>query len=213
MQVCSLALANEGQVIATRINVETNRSMELINILIEEIFQEVKIPINNMSAVAISGGPGSYTGLRVGASCAKGLCYALGIPLIHISGLDGMIEGIQQRYAKKNKCLVPLIDARREEVFATVVLEGNIILNAAHYTVDEAFLHKFEAINDVLFFGTGSSKSLLQQKFPDNIFSDFIPNAEDLIIISYNKFIAQEFEDIAYYEPQYLKEVYFTKNN
>lgn len=213
MQVCSIALAQDGCVIAERTNTEANRSMELINPFIEEIFQSSGKSFKELDAVAISGGPGSYTGLRVGASCAKGLCYALEIPLIHVSGLDGMIQGVRQRYAKTAKCIVPLIDARREEVFAKAVSMQDTILEAAHYTVNEEFVRKFVALDDVLFFGTGSTKTMLLEKFPNQIFAGFIPNASDIAILSEQKFGEQQYEDLAYYEPQYLKEVYFTKNN
>ena len=114
---CSVALASDGKVVASRsINSGYSHS-EKINVFIEEVIAQAGVTLKDLQAVAVSSGPGSYTGLRIGISTAKGLCYALDIPLIAINTLDAMAQGFN---ARKDELIVPMIDARRMEVYSAV---------------------------------------------------------------------------------------------
>jgi tRNA threonylcarbamoyladenosine biosynthesis protein TsaB len=211
-QVCSVALAIDGVVVAHKFTNDQKKSQEVINELIAQMFDEHSFSINQLSAVAISGGPGSYTGLRVGASCAKGICYALDIPLIHIDSVFSMIEGIKKRYNElEYDIYFPMIDARRMEVFCRAEdKKGNCILETNHQFIDEKFLEEVIGNKKTLFFGNGAFK--IKSILPNckTIFEDFIPSAEDIAKISYQKFLSASFESIAYYEPRYLKEVFIS---
>ena len=114
---CSVALASDGKVVASRsINSGYSHS-EKINVFIQEVIAQAGVTLKDLQAVAVSSGPGSYTGLRIGISTAKGLCYALDIPLIAINTLDAMAQGFN---ARKDELIVPMIDARRMEVYSAV---------------------------------------------------------------------------------------------
>ncbi|MBK6338086.1 MAG: tRNA (adenosine(37)-N6)-threonylcarbamoyltransferase complex dimerization subunit type 1 TsaB [Bacteroidetes bacterium] len=211
-QVCSVALASDGVVIGHKFTNDQKKSQEVINDLIAQIFEELSFSINQLSAVAISGGPGSYTGLRVGASCAKGICYALDIPLIHIDSMSSMIEGIKKRYNQLDyDIFFPMIDARRMEVFCRAEDKaGNCILETNHQFLDQQFLESIIENRNALFFGNGASK--VKSILPNykTLIEDFMPSAEDIAQISYQKFLSASFESIAYYEPRYLKEVFIS---
>lgn len=211
-QVCSVALANNGEVISHKTEHDQKKSLEVINDLIEQMFSEVEFSFKDLKAVGISGGPGSYTGLRVGASCAKGICYALDIPLIQIDSLTSMIEGVKERYKKdKYEIYFPMIDARRMEVFCRAEdLNGSCILETNHQFLEHILLADFFSGKKVLFFGNGAFK--VKNIIPniETIFDEFIPSAIDLAQLAHQKFKDSSFQSTAYYEPKYLKEVFIS---
>ena len=178
---------------------------EMLTVLIKSMLEEKKVSINDLDAIAVSKGPGSYTGLRIGVSTAKGLCYGLNIPLISISTLHAMAyQGIN---LVKSKYYCPMIDARRLEVYAAVFdSKANLVRDIQADIVDEVtyslFLHK-----KVVFFGDGALKCKQAINNPNAHFiKDVYPSANDLGLLGMKKFINKDFEDVAYFEPYYLKD-------
>src|SRR5690554_2616449 len=206
---CSVSLSKQGEIISLKEQAEQNFThSEKLHLFIDEILKEVSVSYKQLSAVALSKGPGSYTGLRIGTSTAKGLCFALDIPLIAIDSLTILAQQVQL----KNGLIIPMIDARRMEVYTAVFDENhNKKSEIQALVIDE---NSFSDISEkVYFIGDGASKCksiLTQENF---IFLDDIiyPSAQEMAILSFKKFQAKEFEDIAYFEPFYLKEFFTGK--
>lgn len=209
--VCSVALSLEGKVVALKETSEENSHSSLLTVFIQELFKEVNIDASHLKAVSVSGGPGSYTGLRIGSSTAKGLCYALNIPLISIPTLKAMAKG----FLLKNKpegddlLLCPTLDAKRMEIYyALYDLYLKEIKPAAVGVLTSEFLDNYRK-KVIHLFGTGAEKCK-QIPFANNIkVTDGGYNSAIFHVpVAYEKFIAKNFENIAYYEPFYLKEFY-----
>ncbi|MGZ3840018.1 MAG: tRNA (adenosine(37)-N6)-threonylcarbamoyltransferase complex dimerization subunit type 1 TsaB [Flavisolibacter sp.] len=171
---------------------------------LQELVQQAGISLQELDAIAISAGPGSYTGLRVGMSAAKGLCYALGIPLLLVSTLKMMAVGAGDR---GETLLCPMIDARRMEVF-TAIYDRNLseILSPVNLILDE---HSFSEVLDrhsVIFFGNGSAKF---QNISQNVNARFLEveaSAKHMSVLSFNQFSQKNYADLAYAEPFYGKD-------
>ena len=209
---CSVALVSAGEVIALRELNQRNVHAEVITIYTDELFKETGKHYNELTAIAVSSGPGSYTGLRIGVSTAKGLCFSLDKPLIAVETLTSMAHGLIERGAvaiNKNTLLCPMIDARRMEVYTAVFdSTGKQVKPTAAEIIDEHSFTGLLAEKKVIFFGDGAEKckaALGHQ--PNAIFvSDFINSAKDMLVPVLAKLSAQQFEDIAYFEPYYLKD-------
>lgn len=206
---CSVALAKEGNTIFIKEIAEQNFShSEKLHLFIDEVLKQAGISYKELSAIALSKGPGSYTGLRIGASTAKGLCFALDIPLIALDSLQ--ILALQVTH--KDGLIISMIDARRMEVYtATFDSNHNKISDTQALIIDE---NSFSQITQKTYFigdGAEKCKPLLQRE--NLIFLDQIiyPSAQEMSLLSYEKFVAQEFENIAYFEPFYLKEFFTGK--
>ncbi len=206
---CSVALAKEGNTIFIKEIAEQNFShSEKLHLFIDEVLKQAGISYKELSAIALSKGPGSYTGLRIGASTAKGLCFALDIPLIALDSLQ--ILALQVTH--KDGLIIPMIDARRMEVYtATFDSNHNKISDTQALIIDE---NSFSQITQKTYFigdGAEKCKPFLQRE--NLIFLDQIiyPSAQEMSLLSYEKFVAQEFENIAYFEPFYLKEFFTGK--
>ena len=206
---CSVALSKNGDTIACKEIAEQGYShAEKLHVFIEELLKETELNFHDLNAVAVSKGPGSYTGLRIGVSAAKGLCYALNIPLISIDTLSILAHQIQI----KDGLIVPMIDARRMEVYSAVFDSKNIKIREvqAEILTHESFLNYAEIIN---FVGdcNEKAKTVLQQ--PNFLFHDncMYPSANEMSQLSYEKFQGKDFEDVAYFEPFYLKDFMMTK--
>jgi tRNA threonylcarbamoyladenosine biosynthesis protein TsaB len=161
-----------------------------------------------LSAIAVSSGPGSYTGLRIGTSFAKGMCFSLDIPLIAIDTLIGMASGINP-YNASNALLCPMIDARRMEVYCLVVDPAmNIVMQTEAVVINEDSFRDLLEKNEILFFGNGASKceSLLGSNKNAKFIDSFKISAADIGQLATKKFEKKEFVDVAYFEPHYLKE-------
>lgn len=170
--------------------------------------------MDDLAAVAVSMGPGSYTGLRIGVSTAKGLCYALDIPLIAINTLEAMANGFKASHPGDSAFFCPMIDARRMEVYTAVYnhqLE-EILPVAARIIDAESFAGLLEN-QEIIFFGDGAMKcSDVLAGNPNARFSpDFLNSAKDFTILAYKKFSEAKFEDVAYFEPFYLKDFLVTQ--
>ena len=210
---CSVALADGGKLIALKEEVSEKYShSEKLNYFIKTLFAKHKYDIKDIDAIAISKGPGSYTGLRIGVSTAKGLCYALDIPLIAISTLRAVAYGISQKQVAELYC--PMIDARRMEVYnAFYDVANNEIRPVQAEVINENSFQK-ELKSKVLFFGDGAQKCKEFIKHPNARFIDGIyPSSQYMISIATSKFEDKIFEDIAYFEPYYLKDFVITKKS
>lgn len=205
-KVCSVALSGNGELTQIREFKDDGYSHgEQLTLLIQQVLELQGITAENLSAVSVSAGPGSYTGLRIGVSTAKGLCYALAIPLIAIDTLESMAEVARIAYPDSNLC--PMIDARRMEVFSLITnFESDVLKPVSADILDENSYTDFEPF---VCFGDGAPKMEELWNDRDILFDfDLEPSAKGQIHAAYQKFLKQEFEDVAYFEPAYLKEFY-----
>lgn len=201
---CSVALSKEGQLVGVKEHVSEKYShSEQLTVFVKELLDQHQLSTTDLSAIAISSGPGSYTGLRIGVSTAKGLCYALDIPLISISTLEAMSELVKNDFADYVLC--PLIDARRMEVYCALFGKNQSPVSAK--IIDEHSFAKELASHKILFFGDGAAKCQEVITHPNAHFElGVYPSARSMIGLAHQKFLAQDFEGVAYYEPFYLKE-------
>ena len=206
---CSVSLGKKGKIIAHEaFNDNSYSHAEKLHALINETIQKAGVKFNDLDAVAVSQGPGSYTGLRIGVSAAKGLCFALDIPLIAIPTLQILAQAVNIEEGLK----VPMLDARRLEVYSAIYDKKNLLIRDVEAEIinDQSFNNILEK-GEVHFFGDGAEKcrSLIQHKnarFIENVF----PSAKEMVAIAYDRFRNTLFEDVAYFEPFYLKDFVVT---
>ena len=205
-KACSVALHKNGELIVCREDVTTNFShSEKLLKFISKLFSDAKLSLSDLDAIAVSMGPGSYTGLRIGVSTAKGLCYGLDIPLISISTLKAMSFGMALEIKADLYC--PMIDARRMEVYSAFFDINNTEVRKIQADIIDENSYKKELEKKVVFFGDGSEKLIEKIKHKNAIFvSDIHPSAKNMGLLSYQKFTKSLFEDLAYFEPFYLKD-------
>ena len=209
---CSVALSNNGKVIADKQATGRNLHAGMITLFIEEVLGTAGITYANLDAIAVSCGPGSYTGLRIGVSTAKGLCFALDKPLIAIETLTAMAHGVigmDEYRSNPGLVLCPMIDARRMEVYTAFFnMKGERLQETAAAIVDENSFEEILNNNEVLFFGDGAEKCFNVLKGDSN--ARYLPGFENsaahLTQLAQQKFAAGQFEDVAYFEPYYLKD-------
>ena len=203
---CSVALARDGALLHFKDEISEKYShSEQLTLLIESLLQEQRIELSDLDAIAVSKGPGSYTGLRIGVTTAKGLCYALDKPLIGVSTLKAMASGMEKKIPNKLYC--PMIDARRMEVYMAFFQAGKQLTDIKAHIVEKNSFSKMLAKKEVLFFGDGAEKcqgliSHVNATFITNIY----PSAKDMVALAENAFMQKQFENIAYFEPYYLKD-------
>lgn len=205
---CSVALAKEGKTIFSKEIAEEGYShAERLHVFIEEIVKEVGITLQDLSAVAVSQGPGSYTGLRIGVSAAKGLCYALNIPLIAIDTLQALASQV----TISNGLIIPMIDARRMEVYSAVFSPN---LEQKREVLAEIITeNSFENLQETLYFVGDCAEKCKSVLTKENyIFLDEIvyPSAKEMSFLSFEKFKKSDTVDVAYFEPYYLKNFMIT---
>lgn len=211
---CSAALSENGALLALKEKTGSNIHANVITVFIETLMREAGRQLAELDAVCVSKGPGSYTGLRIGVSTAKGLCYALDKPLIAAGTLESMVNGVLQDISPPGDTLLcPMLDARRMEVFMAVypARAPEAPLAAARAQVmDSGSLDEWRTGSKLLLFGSGAGKCReLYQEEPDiSIIDDFHPSAAHLISLAEKKYTSEQFEDLAYFEPFYLKEFY-----
>ena len=203
---CSVSLSSENKIIACKEEVNEQYShAEKLTVFITELFKTQDFTIKDLDAVAVSKGPGSYTGLRISVSTAKGFCYALDIPLISVSTLKAMAFGMAQK--EKSDLYCPMIDARRMEVYNAFYNSTNKEIRGIQADIIEACSYQKELDKKVLFFGDGAEKCKQMIQHPNARFIDGIfPSSKDMLEIANEKFAEKDFEDIAYFEPFYLKD-------
>jgi tRNA threonylcarbamoyladenosine biosynthesis protein TsaB len=213
--VCSVAVAIDGDVLSFKESDILNSHASLLTPFIEDVLREAGLALDRLDAVAVSKGPGSYTGLRIGVSTAKGLCYALDRPLIAVGTLEAMAAGMAARIKNINtmaaeKCLLcPMIDARRMEVYdALYDLENNRVRETKAEIIDGQSFAEFFRDHAIYFFGDNAAKCkpYLAHR-PNAVFiDDFLPSARHLAGPAEERYRKKMFEDIAYFEPFYLKD-------
>lgn len=211
--VCSVALANRGELIAVKEVNERNVHAEVITVFIDELLNNAGVKYSELDAIAVSSGPGSYTGLRIGVSTAKGLCYALDKPLIAVETLEAMASGFAAKSNYADTLLCPMIDARRMEVYTALFDSvGNTLKPTAAEIIDEHSFSSELKQSKIVFFGDGAAKcrDVLSQNSNTIIVDDFYNSAAHLTQKAYQKYLAGQFEDVAYFEPFYLKDFLVT---
>lgn len=211
---CSVALSENGNIIAVKEVNERNIHASHITLFIGEVMQQAGKKYPDLDAVAISKGPGSYTGLRIGVSTAKGLCYALDIPLIGVDTVEAMASGmLQQQEIPDNGLLVPMIDARRMEVYTGIFDKNmNALEPVSAKIVDEGSFVEFND-RELYLFGDGAGKFGEMLSAYRNIhFIDFVNSASNMNVLACSKFINDEKENLAYFEPFYLKDFLVTQS-
>ncbi len=202
---CSVAIAIDGKIKAIREeNNQQYSHAEKLHVFIEEVLREANLDKKQLNAVAVSKGPGSYTGLRIGVSAAKGLCFALDIPLISALTLEVLIQQV-----KCEDCyIIPLLDARRMEVYSAVFNSNKKQVRETRAEIlDENSFKEYLNERKTIFIGDGSNKfeSLCQHE--NAVFhNEGIPSAADMGIMAEAKYKISDIEDVAYFEPFYLKE-------
>jgi tRNA threonylcarbamoyladenosine biosynthesis protein TsaB len=208
-KVCSVALSSNGEYVGVKESNEDAYSHgENLTEFISDILNEAQLTLNDLSAISVVSGPGSYTGLRIGVSTAKGLCYALGIPLIAVDALYSLAQIARDKHPGINLC--PVIDARRMEVFNAIYtnsLETLKVISAD--VIDE---YSYLAFEPFIYFGDGATK--LQESWEGRncqIDSTILASASGQIPAATLKFNNKEFEDVAYFEPFYLKDFFTPK--
>ncbi len=209
-EVCSVALAFNGKLLSIRESDRVNSHSAKVAVYIDDVLKEAgKLP-KDLDAVAVSKGPGSYTGLRIGVSSAKGLCYALNIPLISVDTLKSMcFDIVRNNNIEENSLLCPMIDARRMEVYSAFYNPDiETLRDVQADIVEEDTYNNFLGSQKVYFFGNGAFKCKeILSKHQNAIFLDNVTlSARGMVEIAERKYINKEFENTAYFEPFYLKD-------
>ena len=210
--VCSVALSLDGSCIFLKENRDGMNHATMLSPFIEDAFQFLQKQNGKLDAIAVSGGPGSYTGLRIGVSTAKGLCYGLNIPLIAVSTLQIMTLAAMAIKLDKNILYCPMIDARRMEVYAAFYdVNAEIVRNIQADIIDSESYTEILSKSEVVFFGNGADKCKTTLTHPNAQFIDDIyPTAKFMIPLAEKEFKNSTFVDVAYFEPFYLKEFHTT---
>lgn len=203
---CSVSLFKDGNLVFIEEQVSDKYShAEQLTLFIEKVIKMSNITLKQVNAIALSKGPGSYTGLRIGTSTAKGLCYSMEIPLISISTLKAMAFGVSKTH--KSDFFCSMIDARRMEVFASIFDKDNNEVRAINADVVDKDTYAEFLNKRVLFFGDGAIKCKEVINHPNAIFiEDIFPTSQDLGTFAEEKYSLKDFEDVAYFEPYYLKD-------
>ena len=214
--VCSVALhrvADGSMVGQFELRLDKSHSTHL-TVLIRQLLKNTGYQLADLAAVAVSDGPGSYTGLRIGAAAAKGLCFALDIPLVAVSTLRALAAQVAAGTARPEKYLFgPMLDARRQEVYAALYTHGGQeVLAPTPLILDTATLAEQLSQHTVLFFGNGAKKfqAVLGESAQAGFLVGIEPSAVAVGALAVAAYHRQEFQDVAYYESFYLKEVYTT---
>ena len=217
-RACSVGLSNNGKLLALRESLDRQYShSSTLTVFMEEVLVEAGKKPTDLQAVAVSKGPGSYTGLRIGVSAAKGFCYALDIPLIAVDGLKALTVVALQHFAKQEHCmppaavearLCPMIDARRMEVYYCLLkCDLSQLQETKAEVIDENTFKKLLQDYKVVFFGDGAAKCRSVIKSCNALFLDNLwPSARGMILEAEQKYAQEDFVDTAYFEPFYLKD-------
>lgn len=207
--VCSVAVSEAEKIIFEKVNTEGPSHASLLGVFVQEAIDFLKKKNIQLDAVAVSSGPGSYTGLRIGVSEAKGLCFGLGIPLIAIETLKIMARKVQKAgLTGEDDLLCPMIDARRMEVYSTIFdSKMNVAKATSADIIDENSYGEFFAKRKIFFFGNGAEKCMTHfEKKNAEFIPNIYPTASDMVELAAQAYSEKTFVDVAYYEPFYLKE-------
>jgi len=202
---CSVSLSFEGETLVLKEDYDNNYShAERLHVYIDQVLKQADIISSQLDAIAVSKGPGSYTGLRIGVSAAKGLCFALGKPLIAISTL----EALSHQVKTKEGIIIPMLDARRLEVYSAIFDNGyNRLRETQAQVLNEDSFKSYLEDSKVTFIGNGVSKTKGLINHKNAIFiEDKLPSANEMSQLAYSKYKKNDIEDVAYFEPYYLKD-------
>jgi tRNA threonylcarbamoyladenosine biosynthesis protein TsaB len=205
---CSVSLAKDGKTIALKeLNDGGYSHAEKLHEFIKVVIAEANIAITDINAIAVSKGPGSYTGLRIGVSAAKGLCFALNIPLISINTLQSLAQSV----TFNDSYIIPLLDARRMEVYSAIFKNNSTVRNVKAEIIDASSFNEYLNKNTIYFLGDGAEKCKTLITHKNAIFIDGkFPSAKEMSVLSYEKYKKNDIEDVAYFEPFYLKDFVVT---
>ena len=202
---CSVSLSLKGETLFLKEDYSSNYShAERLHVFIDEVIKTSKYSLNDLNAIAVSKGPGSYTGLRIGVSSAKGLCYALDIPLISVSTLEALAHQVNIDHGY----IIPMLDARRLEVYSSIFDSNYKTIRAIEAEVlKESSFKEYLKDSKVYFIGSGVEKSKTIITHNNTEFIDNkLPSASTMGHLSYEKYKINDIEDVAYFEPYYLKD-------
>lgn len=213
--ICSVALANDGELMALRESDEGRDHAKKVALFVDELLRETGVQPADLDAIAVGKGPGSYTGLRIGVSFAKGMCYALNIPMISVGSLDALSEVAREDYDAgildieddewSGARLCPMVDARRMEVYAQIFdNECKPLSDVVAEVVTEESFKQWRESGKLVIFGNGAQKC--SEVLSDAICVAVSPSARGIVRLAEEAFNAGKFEDLAYFEPFYLKE-------
>ena len=212
---CSVSISVDGKLVSLKEENTPNYShAEQLHVFIEEALKEASFSFSDIDAIAVSKGPGSYTGLRIGVSAAKGLCFSLDLPLISIPTLKSMAK---QLNVEKDAIIIPVLDARRMEVYSCIFdYKHNEIRETKAEVIDENSFKGFTAkYKKVHLIGSGAEKCidiLAKEKF--QFHTSAYPSTKEMALLAHKKHEVGDFEDVAYFEPYYLKDfILQTKKN
>ncbi len=202
---CSVSISKNGEVIGLKEDFNENYShSERLHCYIEEVLSDCNTKLNELDAIAVSKGPGSYTGLRIGVSAAKGLCMSLELPLISVNTLESLAHQIKEA----NATIIPMLDARRMEVYSSVYSQDKKQIRKTKAEIlDERSFSDYSDSEKICFIGNGVKK---YKDICPYTHAEFLennqPSAKEMGPLAFDKFLKEEFEDVAYFEPYYLKD-------
>lgn len=203
---CSVSISKDNEIVVLKENNAASYShSEQLHVFIKEALKEASLSFSDLDAVAISKGPGSYTGLRIGVSAAKGICFSLDIPLISIPTLQSMARQVD---LKPGELVIPVLDARRMEVYSCVY-DSNYqeVRETRAEIINEESFAEYASENKLYIIGSGAEKCRGVLQHPNFIFNEsVVPSAKDMVSIAFKKYQSKQFEDVAYFEPYYLKD-------
>jgi tRNA threonylcarbamoyladenosine biosynthesis protein TsaB len=212
VNVCSVCVSEDGTLLAVREDFGVNNHAAKLGVFIEEVMLESRTEYSSLDAVAVSGGPGSYTGLRIGVSSAKGICYAADIPLIAVDTLQAMAFIMRDNvteFSIHNVLFQPMIDARRMEVFTALYDKDlNRMTEITSDIIDETYFRSYDSDTIHVLGGNGSGKLKIMFAEHQQLFfiEQNVHTATGVAAIALDKFLKSDFADVAYYEPFYLKD-------
>lgn len=213
--ICSVALSNDGELMALRESNEGRDHAKKVALFVDELLKETGVQPSDLDAIAVGKGPGSYTGLRIGVSFAKGMCYALNIPLIAVGSLDALVQVAREDYDAgildiedfdwNSATLCPMVDARRMEVYTQLFnIEGVAKSDVSAEIITEETFSDVRANGKLVIFGNGAEKCC--EVLSDALYISVTPSARGIVALAEQAFNAEKFEDLAYFEPFYLKD-------
>ncbi len=211
--ICSVGLARDGELVSLRESDEGRDHAKNVAVFVDELLRENGVAAEELSAVAVGMGPGSYTGLRIGVSFAKGLCYGLQIPLVAVGSLDSMVQVAREDYEAgiidvdnwDDAVLCPMVDARRMEVYTQMFdANGKPLNEVKAEIVTEGSFADWRSERPFVIFGNGAAKC--SEVLNDATYINITPSARGLAALAHQRFEAGKTEDIAYFEPFYLKD-------
>ena len=200
--LCSVALAEDGAIVDYRESSAPKAHASLTAVFIQDMLSERGLSISDCDAVCVSMGPGSYTGLRVGVSTAKGLCFGSGKPLLAVGTLDTLVAQADS----DARFIIPMVDARRMEVYTAVFENGIQLTETAPVIIDENSFAEYLEQGPCLFIGDGAGKCADVIRHPNATFIQCHPKASSMLVPASAAYKEKRFEDVAYFEPFYLKE-------